>query len=138
MTTSGIVYIWADTENPNNIYIEQADGSLATHIAVTAADWKGLAPIVAAIALRNEYSTWSNQKKIGKEIIGYINDGKYISIAPDPMDNVRDLYEELTDGERAYLFNKILKEKTYNPKSVSTYKLFAALVDCVNSQNKAA
>ena len=136
MTTSEIVYIWADLKNPDDIYIEQADGSLATHSAVTAEDWKGLAPIVANIALRNGYSIWSNQKKIGKEIIGYISDGAYISIldCPNAVANVRKLYDELTDGQRAYLFNKILKEQTYNPKGTSITKLIDALVDCSCAQ----
>ena len=50
--------------------------------------------------------------------------------------DVADIYENLTEGSKAYLFNKLLKNKDYNPNGSSVVKLQEAMQRCMVAQDK--
>lgn len=57
---------------------------------------------------------------------------------PDIMDDYRPsvdtMYDNMDLGERAHMFNKLLKHEDYNPRGTSITKLNVAAIACLKAQ----
>jgi hypothetical protein len=61
-----------------------------------------------------------------------------IDAFPDIMDDytpsVDKMYDNMSLGERAHMFNKLLKHEDYNPRGTSITKLNVAAIACLKAQ----
>lgn len=47
---------------------------------------------------------------------------------------IDEIYEALTEGQRAYLFNKILKNEGYSPMHTNVHRMSEATTACAEAQ----